>query len=1743
MATLKTLCGLSPSRPLSHTVCVLLLAFLGVFAQGQGPGTQNSKITMSVVEEKPAGVVVGTLPVRNGYTYNFEQPSTLFELDDEGVIRTKIRIDREALIRERGKDSIDLFIEGTHPTEVFHPIDVTIRVLDLNDNAPRFAENRISVSFQEDAQSGQQQLIDTAVDPDNGLNGTITEYRIFSGDEGKFRLIPPNEESPYMFVATEGSLDRETRDSYQLNISAVDGGDNPLSGYLQLFIDITDVNDNPPTFDHSDYVTQVNESAEVGTSVIRVEATDRDMGDNAEIFYFVTDSSAQFTIEERTGVIRTLTSPLQCSRTCGNPGPECNPYSCLLTVVARDGGRTPLEGRAYITVAVIDENDHDPLITFQPLHSDPVTGYATIDENAVGLRVASISVRDADHGVNGETSVQIISGNELGHFRHVSISSPVSINYIQVQGSLDRENIAQYNLTLKAVDHGNPPRSSTAFLIIIVNDANDHAPVFQKTEYRTQMSELAMPGSYVAGVKAVDEDSGPNSQLTYDIIAGNDHSWFAIDDATGLVTTRVALDHETTQRVVLNISAHDSGTTPFYNYTKLVVDILDENDMAPRFQKVDVSVELDENQAANQELTTLTADDYDSGVNGTVTYRLHSDTQLLYPDTFQADRTSGRVSTRKALDRESMPFCQVKVIAQDGGTPPLSSTATIHLTVMDLNDNVPVFEPKTYYVNVFETDPAGIQAVQVSAVDADSGMFGRVTYEFTGNIYSSFTINQYTGMISTTTQLRRSVRSSYQLSVVARDGGERTSQEQAKVNVIVGNMNDAAPVFPSRDIIFEITEDNRDQATNVGQTVGQVQASGGGGSIRYGITGGDPLQVFSIDSVGVIKRDKIIDHEVQSKYILTVIAHTGSRFGEKKVTINVKDLNDNKPRFLATSTETVVMEDWPVGDNIFLAGAVDADSGLNAQLTYTLHSVQDVSGVFGIDPQTGIISLKKPTTQLAGNSQVTLTVTVQDSGTPPQSDSMDVIVKIQDVNDHTPIFPMNVYRFHLPESKPVNEIIMKFVATDIDEGRNGELVYSILRGNEEGRFGIFPDGMLFVAHALDRETRDMYSLTVQVHDCGDARRSSSANVTIYILDANDNNPVFNNASYTFTVAENRPMDTFVGRVKATDHDVGQNAEVVYSLTEGNANFSINPITGEIFTKRPFDREYIMDTSSVEFYIFEVFATDDGDPKLRGKTTVKVFVTDVNDNPPVFARPLFNAAVPENAVLDTNIIKMTATDIDVGANAAVTYVIVKGNEDGKFSITETTGEITVSGVLDRETKDHYLLTVEATDTGSDVLLSSSAQVSVTVIDYNDNVPVFTSSFRELHVEETRPLGELLTVFSGKDADLGNNAKIFFSIYSGNEEGVFNLDGYTGKLYLVRELDYETRREYSLNVSVTDAGYHPSLSSHDFLTIKVIDVNDNPPVFTDGFSSVNIREDQQKQGPVSTLAVSDKDSGNFGKVRFAIISQDPNEGTFSINADSGAIYVVRDLDRERTDYYKLTITATDQASPASLRHTAQRTLKIFIGDVNDNAPVFKSAPAYVVSSRARSGQIIAEVFADDADTGENGEVSYSLVSQTSLFSIGASTGQISLLQNMPSSPESYTLHVLAIDNGNSGQNDRLPKEATITIILSSGEPGPVFANRSYSGSLSESHPANTSVFRVSASATRGEAVVKYYLTGIKSEGVQRGEIFRVDASSGEVTNVEQLDRETLGGTFTLNITAMEINVNSLRTRTTQVRHFHL
>ncbi|XP_033742322.1 LOW QUALITY PROTEIN: protocadherin Fat 4-like [Pecten maximus] len=1711
------------SRTLRYIFPVLvLLQFLIAFAQGQGPGSTCSNVAseqFSIKEGLPQGTTVGSIITQPSYTYSFKEPQTLFELHTtSGVITTTAKLDRETLTTNPIQILVIRSLLGTTqqcPTEVF------ITVEDVNDNSPAFPQPSIQITFNENVNIGYQVPLTSATDNDQGSFGSVTNYTIINMTESaneKFSLIYDiNQFGDVPLIRAIGGLDREDKNFYQLWISCQDQGVPPLYGYLQVNITIADYNDNAPQFSPSQYVASINESVPVDTSVIKVEATDKDIGINGDITYRLTDDSNQFTINPKTGEISTTSSPLKCMRRCDRSTSDtCEPSSCMLTIEVEDAGRPPLSGRAYVTVNVKDENNNVPemKVTYLPSGS---LGYSTIDENASnGTNVAIISVSDSDTGSYGTISdVRIVSGNDYNHFfLQNRLNNQLEFLKVNGNGVLDRERIEKYNITIMAADGGIPPKTSLKSILVYIKDVNDHHPTFTKTQYRVSLSETVPVSSYVTSLTAVDLDTGDNAKLSYAIVSGNEFNWFKIDTSSGLVTTRATLRYEVQTQAVMNVSVHDGSLNPLYNFTTLIVTISDENDITPTFDHQIYNASIAEGLQTGSKVINVTARDDDSAPNGTVTYSLHHDVDERYPGTFQLDPNSGVITTLKVLDRETIAYYVIRIIARDGGVPARSSTATVNIHVDDINDSIPEFYPIVYYAQVLENKPIGTNVVKVSAVDPDYGSNGTVYYSFNGN-YPQFNVDQNTGQITTADILDRSTRSTYQLNVKATDARGMTNVQTASVEVVITDPSVTSPTFRNLVYNFSIVEDPHNMPVVKNRNVGTVQADAAniGVSIVYRIVAGDPNSVFTINSdTGNITNNKRVDREERAQYTLKVIATAGGLFGEVTVQILVIDINDNTPKFTSSIAEAKVVENWPVGHDVYLARATDSDAGQNAQISYRLQSTPDV---FNVNPATGMIYLAKPIDKSSVKNFV-VNVIASDGGSSQLSATVQVNIEVIDVNDHTPMFSHSNYEVSLNESLAVNSQFFTLTATDEDSGKNGEVTYNITSGNGEGKFGIFPDGKLFLARMLDREKKDHYKLTITAKDMSVEQRSSSANISIYILDDNDKRPLFDNASYLFGILENQPGGTVVGMVKATDLDIGRNAELSYYLDQTQDNFTIDAQTGEILSLRPFDREYLNVTMGKTSYTFSVYVTDNGLQRLTDSVMVVVDVLDVNDNPPKFKEKVYRASLLEDAAENTRVLKIGASDNDTNENAALSYLIVDGNVDSRFKITAGNGQIYLSGGLDRENQENYVLTIIASDSGKDIQYTATTTVSITVLDVNDNAPLFDQTAFDIGILETSQLGEEIAHFTATDTDLGENAQITYRV--SDNGGTFNIDRNTGKLYLEKALDFEKKSQYNLNISAEDKGRTP-LSQYARLTVRVLDANDNAPDFGSTPSYVTVSEDVPLYTNILKVTATDPDDGNNGKVVYSLKTQDPPGDHFKIDTTNGFIYVSSILDRESTSTFTLKVVATDSALPSQSK-SSEKEILVYISDVNDNDPEFLSMDAIALPYPAGQGTF-GRVVAMDPDNGSNGTVMYELTQgDQEKFSLLENTGELSLRKNIGQTPVTYILRVIARDQGVPSPRST---HIDITVILVGTSGGPTFIGLPYQGQLSENQPAGSDILTVETAPTT--STTEYYITGITSSRESTANYFKVNKFDGSITSSVVLDRETHGDNFTVQVCALE------------------
>lgn len=1718
----------------------------------------DTSADFEVLEGQPRGTTVGFIPTKPKFSYRFNEPPREFTLDPvTGEVKTNVVLDREGM-----RDHYDLVVLSSQPT---YPIEVRIKVLDVNDNSPEFPEPSIAISFSESATSGTRLLLDAATDADVGENGVTDQYEIVAGNvDNKFRLVTtanPSGDTSYLHLETTGNLDRESRGSYQLNISARDGGSPPRFGYLQVNVTILDVNDNPPIFDHSDYNVSLNETALPGTPVVTVMASDNDLGDNSKITYYLAETEHQFTVNPETGVIST-TERVNCPQQT-NVKSSASQKSCVFTVFARDHGSPRQDGRTYVTVNLLDTNDHDPIISFRFF---PDGGkVATVDENAVnGTVVAAVAVKDSDSGLNGRTSVRIVSGNELGHFR---LEEAADLHIVRVNGVLDREEIGKYNLTVVATDQGTPARTTTAHLIIDVNDVNDHEPVFEKSEYSAVLSELAPTGSFVASITATDEDTGVNAQVHYDILSGNELKWFSMDPLTGLIVTTGPLDREIRDTVELSISARDGGPNPKFAYTQLKVIILDENDEAPQFSQREQNVTLGEDAPPQTIVALMTATDHDQGTNGSVTFALAPSVERLYPLQFALDALTGQLTTQRPLDREKMSQYEISVIARDQGAPtPQSATATVWLNVADVNDNDPQFYPRHYIYSLADDDDdiklkKEVEKerilLHVTASDKDDGDNALIEYRLESGGEGLFQLDARSGAISLRGDAPASMhwKPHYKLLVSARDAGQRRSQQDAIVEIVLKSKLEMLECGQAQagGYEFQMVEDHEQQRNSQpNREVGIVQVKSTNGKanshIEYDIIQGDRAQNFRIDTrSGRITTARPLDREEQANYRLTILASSSSSssaaassvsYGQCIVNIAIIDLNDNAPVFaLDRESEPTISlpENAAVGQEIYLSRVRDRDAGVNSRISYSL--TNNPNQQFRIGPVTGVLYLQRPIRAEPG-SLIHVELMATDAGSPPLSSKLSLSVLIADVNDHTPVFDHTSYETSLPETTKVNTRFFALAATDIDLGDNGRISYEIIEGNTERMFGVFPDGYLFVRAPLDREERDYYALTVSCRDAGQPSRSSVVPVVIHVIDENDNAPQFTNSTFTFSIPENAPADTFVGKLTAVDRDIGRNAELSFTLSSQTQDFTIDTRNGFIKTLRPFDREALVKVSrnaeasgedgslrgsmAGNYMLLEATVSDNGIPRLQDKVKVKVIVTDVNDNAPEFLRAPYHVTISEGASEGTHITHVFTQDADEGLNGDVYYSLAKGNEAGQFNLDSATGQLSLGRRLDRESQEIHHLIVVAKDAALKHPLSSNASITIVVLDENDNAPEFTQSSSEVSVLETSPTGTELMRFRASDADQGVNSQVVFSISAGNRRDTFHIDSITGSLYLHKPLDYEDITSYTLNITASDCGT-PSLSTTVLYNVLVVDDNDNPPIFPSTAIVRQIKEGIPLKTPIVTVTADDPDSGLNGKVSYAISKQEPQlpQGRhFGINTETGVIHTLREIDRESIDTFRLTVVATDRAQPSERQLSTEKLVTVIVEDINDNAPVFVSMNAAILppkfSTSKGSSTAVMQVHAKDADSSSNGLVTYEIVSgPQELFKLQRNTGIITFTPGPQFKQEvRYQLTLKSTDEA--VQSERRSSEVYITIITpgSGGSESsvPQFEQRSkLSGSVYENEPIGTSILTVTAHLASAE--IEYFVTNVTAVG-SRGQVdrlFDIDAKLGILSTAAELDRE--------------------------------
>ncbi|XP_045146623.1 cadherin EGF LAG seven-pass G-type receptor 1, partial [Echinops telfairi] len=938
---------------------------------------------------------------------------------------------------------------------------------------------------------------------------------------------------------------------------------------------------------------------------------------------------------------------------------------------------------------------------------------------------------------------------------------------------------------------------------------------------------------------------------------------------------------------------------------------------SPQFPLPSYQVSVPENEPAGTTVIELQAQDPDEGDAGRLSYQMEALFDERSNGYFLIDAVTGAVSTARALDRETKDTHVLKVSAVDHGSPRRSTATYLTVTVSDTNDHSPVFEQSEYRERVRENLEVGYEVLTIRATDGDAPSNANMRYRLLQGAGGVFEIDPRSGVVRTRAPVDREEAAEHQLLVEANDQGRNPGPltATATVHITVEDENDNYPQFSEKRYVVQVRED-----VAVNTPVLRVQATdrdqGQNAAIHYSIVSGNLKGQFYLHALsGSLDVINPLDFEAIREYTLRIKAQDGGRppliNSSGLVAVQVLDVNDNAPIFVSSPFQASVLENVPLGHSVLHIQAVDADAGENARLHYRLVDMvgagagegledagQGQAFPFQIHNSTGWITVCAELDR-EEVEYFSFGVEAVDHGWPPMSSSASVSITVLDVNDNDPVFTQPVYELRLNEDAAVGSSVLTLQARDLDA--HSVITYQLTGGNTRNRFALSSQsggGLITLALPLDYKQERQYVLAVTASD---GTRSHTAQVFINVTDANTHRPVFQSSHYTVSVSEDRPVGTSIATISATDEDTGENARITYVLADPVPQFRIHPDSGTIFTTTELDYE---DQAA---YTLAITARDNGIPQKSDTTSLEILILDANDNAPRFLRDFYQGSVFEDAPPSTSVLQVSATDRDSGPNGRLLYTFQGGDDGhGDFYIEPTSGVIRTQRRLDRENVAVYSLRALAVDRGSPAPLSASVDIQVTVLDINDNPPVFERDELELFVEENRPVGSVVARIRANDPDEGPNAQIMYQIVEGNVPEVFQLDLLSGDLRALADLDFEVRREYVLVVQATSA----PLVSRATVRVRLLDQNDNPPVLPDFqilFNNyVTNKSNSFPSGVIGRIPAHDPDLSD--SLRYSFL-QGNELRLLLLDPASGELQLSRDLDNNRPLEALMEVSVTD------------------------------------------------------------------------------------------------------------------------------------------------------------------------------------------------------------------------------------------
>lgn len=852
----------------------------------------------------------------------------------------------------------------------FHnDVPVTIQFINADVTVPEFEKNAFELHVLESTPPGS----------------VLTKLRISGNYSVKFSI--PIESRKFSIsengeVILMQTLDREDNDIHYMIAMAETATIPPLFTFCEIYIHVLDENDNSPKFDSREYNVNIGENIDKVASIIKVTATDKDMGSNGDIRYYLEDetntASNVFDIDIYTGWI-TLLSTLDRE----------TQSEYHFNVLATDNGQPKHVSKIPVSIKIIDYNDNRSSFNQERFE-------ISVYENALPgtiLKYFLITDLDAEKSI---TSYYIMSGDKYSQFQIGKTGE------LFVAKPLDREAIPIYDLNVLVTD-GKFVASTK--VTIIVQDVNDNVPICMTPRYNLRINESVMTGTPLIQIEALDIDENGNSQLRY-YLTGNRSDDFFIEKDTGTLRVAKTIDRERHARYILTAHVQDGQELLQECTSELIINVNDLNDNRPEFSMTQYIVSIPEDAHIGTIVTKVHATDKDFGLNRKIVYSFVEE-----QPNFGISRSSGIIKLTKSLDRESVSIFNVSIKAVDSGNPKQLSITRLIINVLDINDNPPEFSTREYKTYVYENATVNTEVVRIFATSKDIGVNAEVLYFIMGgNEHNKFSIDSKTGSIFVNDNLDYERTKAYFLTVQAVDGGTPPLSNMASVNISVLDVNDNAPKFTQNMYRAKVRED-APKMQKILQVLATDADAGQNGIIRYNIERGDHLNQYAIeDFSGQLIVINSLDRELNTNYLLEIKACDNGvpeKCSYVRIYVDILDVNDNPPLFRMQNYSVVLQENKQLGYNVLLFEISDADEAPNtAPYTFDLRSGNE-GGFFRIGQDGWLRTAARFNHKIC--DIYTLQVRVFDNGTPPLYSDAWVHVRIIEESQYPPVItPLEV---------------------------------------------------------------------------------------------------------------------------------------------------------------------------------------------------------------------------------------------------------------------------------------------------------------------------------------------------------------------------------------------------------------------------------------------------------------------------------------------------------------------------------------------------------------------------------------------------------------------------------------------------------------------------------------------------------------------------------------------------------------